>query len=59
MLRRLNDSLGVDVRLFREDIRGSKAWAAELHRSGHLSEDDNRSIQQGLDKVGSGIYLPN
>lgn len=59
MLRRLNDSLGVDVRLFREDIRGSKAWATELQRSGHLSEDDNGSIQQGLDKVGSGIYLPN
>ncbi|XP_045785172.1 argininosuccinate lyase [Maniola jurtina] len=51
VLRRLNDSLSVDVRLFREDIRGSKAWAAELYRSGHLSEDDNKSIQQGLDIV--------
>ncbi|OWR45785.1 argininosuccinate lyase like protein [Danaus plexippus plexippus] len=51
VLRRLNDSLGIDVRLFHEDIRGSKAWANELHRSGHLSEDDNTAIQSGLKKV--------
>ncbi|XP_072943548.1 argininosuccinate lyase [Epargyreus clarus] len=51
VLRRLNDSLGVDVRLYREDIRGSKAWAQELHRSGHLSDTDNQAIQTGLEKV--------
>ncbi|XP_023944030.2 argininosuccinate lyase [Bicyclus anynana] len=51
VLRRLNDSLGVDVRLFREDVRGSKAWATELHRSGHLTIEDYESIQHGLDKV--------
>ncbi|XP_050344732.1 argininosuccinate lyase [Nymphalis io] len=51
VLRRLNDSLGIDSRLYREDIQGSKAWAQELQRSGHLSEPDNDAIQKGLDKV--------
>lgn len=58
MLRRLNDSLSIDARLFREDIKGSKAWAAELHESGYLSKDDNESIQMGLDNVSDMlIYL--
>lgn len=52
MLRRLNDSLPIDSRLYREDIRGSKAWAAELHLIGHLSTKDNEAIQRGLDEVG-------
>lgn len=52
VLRRLNDSLPVDSRLYREDIRGSKAWAAELHLIGHLSTKDNEAIQRGLDEVG-------
>ncbi|KAI5633060.1 lyase domain-containing protein [Phthorimaea operculella] len=51
VLRRLNDSLGVDVRLYREDIHGSRCWARELHRSGHLGDQDHQAIQQGLDKV--------
>ncbi|KAL0893828.1 hypothetical protein ABMA27_013953 [Loxostege sticticalis] len=51
VLRRLNDSLAVDSRLYREDIRGSQAWAKELHRSGHLSNEDHQAIQDGLAKV--------
>ncbi|KAJ8722760.1 hypothetical protein PYW07_003940 [Mythimna separata] len=51
VLQRLNDSLAVDARLFREDIEGSRAWAAEQYRSGHLSENDNNAIQEGLNKV--------
>ncbi|KAL4703012.1 hypothetical protein ACJJTC_009998 [Scirpophaga incertulas] len=51
VLRRLNDSLAVDCRLYEEDIRGSKSWAQELHVSGHLSKEDNDSIQEGLCKV--------
>jgi argininosuccinate lyase len=51
VLRRLNDSLVVDSRLYQEDIRGSKAWAQELHSSGHLSLEDHKAIQEGLDKV--------
>ncbi|XP_026757718.2 argininosuccinate lyase [Galleria mellonella] len=51
VLRRLNDSLPVDFRLFHEDIRGSQAWAHELHRSGHLSDDDYYAIENGLREV--------
>nr|XP_021181355.2 argininosuccinate lyase [Helicoverpa armigera] len=51
VLRRLNDSLSIDSRLFREDIQGSRCWAAELHRSGHLTEEDNKAIQDGLNMV--------
>ncbi|XP_045445521.1 probable argininosuccinate lyase [Melitaea cinxia] len=51
VLRRLNDSLPIDSRLYREDIRGSKAWATELHLIGHLSTQDNEAIQRGLDEV--------
>ncbi|XP_004924868.2 uncharacterized protein LOC101743306 [Bombyx mori] len=51
VLRRLNDSLPVDFRLFREDIQGSRAWAEELFQSHHLSANDNLAIQKGLDSV--------
>ncbi|VVD03583.1 unnamed protein product [Leptidea sinapis] len=51
VLRRLNDSLDVDSRLFREDIQGSRAWAQELHRSNHLTDETYEAIIQGLTKV--------
>ncbi|CAB3236414.1 unnamed protein product [Arctia plantaginis] len=51
VLRRLNDSLPIDSRLFREDIQGSRAWAAEQNLSGFLSKDDHEAIQDGLNKV--------
>ncbi|XP_041976858.1 argininosuccinate lyase isoform X2 [Aricia agestis] len=51
VLRRLNDSLAVDSRLYKEDIINSKAWANELHISGHLSNEDNHCIQKGLEQV--------
>lgn len=51
VLRRLNDSLPIDSRLFREDIQGSRAWAAEQNLSGFLSDDDHKAIQDGLNKV--------
>ncbi|XP_049867311.1 argininosuccinate lyase isoform X2 [Pectinophora gossypiella] len=51
VLRRLNDSLAVDSRLFRQDIRGSQCWARELNRSGHLNDQDHKAIQHGLNNV--------
>ncbi|CAH0604644.1 unnamed protein product [Chrysodeixis includens] len=51
VLRRLNDSLAVDSRLFHEDIRGSLGWAEELHRSGHLNDQDQKEIENGLKNV--------
>ncbi|CAG4981258.1 unnamed protein product [Parnassius apollo] len=51
LLRRMNDSLTVDVRLYQQDIKGSHAWAHELHLSGYISDADYKSIQEGLKKV--------
>ncbi|XP_013186514.1 argininosuccinate lyase [Amyelois transitella] len=51
VLRRLNDSLSVDSRLFREDIRGSQGWALELQRNGQLGNEDYLAIKKGLEKV--------
>ncbi|XP_013146330.1 PREDICTED: argininosuccinate lyase [Papilio polytes] len=51
VLRRLNDSLGVDVRLYQQDIRGSIAWARELNHCGYITDDDYEAIHQGLKKV--------
>lgn len=51
VLRRLNDSLPIDCRLYREDIQGSRAWAKEQNLSGHLADDDHEAIQDGLNKV--------
>lgn len=53
VLRRLNDSLPVDSRLFLEDIKGSRGWAEELFRSNHIDYDNQKSIQEGLNKVSS------
>jgi len=36
----LNLSLPVDQRLWREDIRGSKAWARALGRAGVLTAEE-------------------
>ncbi|XP_026329362.1 argininosuccinate lyase isoform X2 [Hyposmocoma kahamanoa] len=57
VLRRLNDSLPIDSRLYREDIQGSRCWAQELHRSGYLAMKDNEEIQQGLNKVEKDIEV--
>ncbi len=47
----LNLSLDVDHRLWPEDIRGSKAWAAALGGAGVLTEEEVASIRSGLDAV--------
>jgi len=47
----LNLSLGVDGRLWREDIRGSAAWARALGAAGVLTADECDSILTGLEAV--------
>lgn len=47
----LNLSLDVDFRLWRQDIRGSRAWAAALGRAGLLSDDEVAALHHGLDAV--------
>ncbi len=44
-------SVNFDKRMYRQDIRGSRAHATMLHRTGVLSKDDHDAIQGGLDAV--------
>lgn len=47
----LNRSLDVDWRLWRHDVRGSRAWARGLERAGILSPDEASEIDRGLVQV--------
>lgn len=47
----INLSLGVDGRLWREDLQGSRAWAKGLLGAGVLSEAEHAAIQEGLGSV--------
>ncbi|HIF57446.1 MAG TPA: argininosuccinate lyase [Gemmatimonadetes bacterium] len=47
----LNQSLAVDSCLWREDIRGSKAWARALGRAGVLTQIELDSVINGLQGV--------
>ncbi|HEY2065309.1 MAG TPA: argininosuccinate lyase [Gemmatimonadaceae bacterium] len=47
----LNNSIGVDVRLWPYDIRLSKAWAVALWGANVLTLEESKSIEQGLDAV--------
>ncbi len=46
--RQLNSSIGVDCRMWREDIAGSLAHAAMLAKQGIISQADGEAIQAGL-----------
>ena len=48
---RLNRSLPVDRRLWREDITGSQAWAAALSAAGVISAAEAAELSAGLDRV--------
>lgn len=50
-----NLCLPVDGRLWREDIRGSKAWAAALVGAGVLSAEEGHALLRGLDLVAGRI----
>jgi len=47
----LNNSIGVDFRLWPFDIRLSKAWAMALYHAGVLSLDECGALERGLDAV--------
>lgn len=47
----INRSIGFDIRLWREDIEGSRAHATMLQKIGVLTEDELQSILKGLDLV--------
>jgi len=44
-------SFRVDRRLFEDDVRGSRAWAAALARAGVLSTPDAAAIDRGLGEI--------
>ena len=55
IMEAINASIDVDRRLWREDIAGSKAHAEMLAATGVISDDDNKAIQKGLDRIAGEI----
>lgn len=51
LFREINDSLGFDYRLAREDVRGSRAWARALERAGVLTPTERASLDAALAKI--------
>lgn len=51
IMEQINASIGVDKRLYRQDIRASKAHADMLAAQKIISVDDNKNIQSGLDQI--------
>lgn len=54
-MKAINASIGVDQRMWREDIAGSKAHAAMLGRQGILTQEDQSAIHEGLDAIAAEI----
>ena len=55
IMQAINASIDVDRRLWREDIRGSKAHAAMLAAQEIITKDDAAKIQAGLDQIAAEI----
>jgi len=51
LMQAINVSIGVDRRLAEQDLAGSRAHAAMLHKVGVLSSADAASIAEGLDRI--------
>ena len=51
VLERINRSVDVDTRLWRQDVRGSRAHAEMLASVGLIDTDEAAAIQQGLDAI--------
>jgi argininosuccinate lyase len=51
IMQRINASIDVDRRLWRQDIAGSRAHAAMLVRQGVLRQADGEAIRVGLDQI--------
>jgi argininosuccinate lyase len=53
----LNNSIGVDIRLWPFDIESSKAWAMALYGAGVLTISECKEIEHGLDSVARRLEL--
>jgi len=49
--KKINASIDFDKRLYRQDIKGSIAYAKALKKAGYLSEDEQNSIIKGLETI--------
>jgi argininosuccinate lyase len=49
----LNNSIGIDFRLWSFDIQLSKAWAMALYHADVLTLEESKEIERGLDAVGA------
>ena len=47
----LNASIGFDVRLAEQDVRGSLVWAAALESAGVLTAEEHNQISEGLQTI--------
>jgi argininosuccinate lyase len=47
----LNNSIGVDFRLWPYDVQASKAWAVALWGAGVLTLEESKALEHGLDAV--------
>jgi argininosuccinate lyase len=50
-LRVLNDSIGFDQRMWRQDIRGSIAYSKAIAGAGAISGDEAEAIIEGLERI--------
>src|ERR1700709_1594356 len=55
IMQDINASIGFDRKLWRQDIRGSRAHAAMLAKIGLLSNEDEYAIGAGLDAIANEI----
>ncbi len=51
LMRRFNDSFGFDRRLYAADVAGSVAYARALARAGLITEEERRTLVEGLEEV--------
>ena len=47
----LNASIGFDIRLAKQDVRGSLAWAAALQAAAVLTDEEYTRIKDGLQVI--------
>lgn len=50
-MNKFNASLRYDKRMYKQDIQGSKAYAAAIQKAGLLTKEEEKQIQTGLDQV--------
>ena len=51
LMEKFNSSIDYDKRLWKVDIRGSKAYATALERANILTSEEKDAIHNGLDQV--------